>query len=140
MRRLLPCLIAFGLLAISWSPAASKPPARQVVLMVWDGMRPDFVRADLTPNLWALAQRGVFFKHHHAVFMSSTEVNGTALATGALPQRSGIVGNREYRPAINDRRVIDTQDLEFVEKGDAQTKGRFIALPTIAAQIQSAGL
>src|SRR5262249_940911 len=31
------------------------------------------------------------------------------------------------------------QDLEYVEKGDAQTKGRFIALPTVASQVQAAG-
>ncbi len=108
--------------------------------MVWDGMRQDYVGADLTPNLWSLAQRGVRFQNHHAVYLSSTEVNGTALATGVLPRRSGIVGNREYRPALNDRRIIDMQDLEYVEKGDAQTKGRFIALPTVAAQVQAAGL
>ncbi len=140
MRRLLTCLLALGLLWLNGSPAASNQPERRVVLMVWDGMRPDFIRADLTPNLWALAQRGVFFKKHHAVYMSSTEVNGTALATGALPQRSGIVGNREYRPALSDRRVFDTQDSEFVTKGDALTKGRYIALPTIAAQVQAGGL
>ena len=72
MRRLLPCFVALGFFSSSWSPAASNVPERRVVLMVWDGMRPDFIRADLTPNLWALAQRGVFFKNHHAVFMSST--------------------------------------------------------------------
>jgi predicted AlkP superfamily pyrophosphatase or phosphodiesterase len=140
MLRLLSCLVALGLLSTPGSTAASSPPERHVVLVVWDGMRPDFIRADLTPNLWALAQRGVLFKNHHAVFMSSTEVNGTALATGALPQRSGIIGNREFRPALSDRRVIDTQDIAFVTKGDALTKGRYIALPTIAAQLQSRGL
>jgi predicted AlkP superfamily pyrophosphatase or phosphodiesterase len=140
MRRLFFLLVVFCLQAIPRSPAETPARARHVVLMVWDGMRPDFIRAELTPNLWALAQHGVFFKNHHAVFMSSTEVNGTALATGALPRRSGIIGNREFRPVLSDRRVFDTQDLEFVTKGDALTEGRYIALPTIAAQLQAAGL
>src|SRR5882757_565622 len=135
MCRLLTLLIVLGFLTSRGSQAAPNPPARHVVLMVWDGMRPDFIRPDLTPNLLALAQRGVFFNHHHAVYLSSTEVNGTALATGAQPQRSGIVGNREYRPAISDRFPVDTQTPEFVNKGDALTKGRYLSLPTIAAQV-----
>jgi predicted AlkP superfamily pyrophosphatase or phosphodiesterase len=54
-------------------------------------MRPDFVSAETTPHLWQLAQRGVTFAHHHPVFLSATEVNGTALATGAYPSRSFVI-------------------------------------------------
>lgn len=106
---------------------------------MFDGMRPDFISAETTPNLWALAQRGVFFQNHHPVYLSSTEVNGAAIATGALPHTNGIVGNREFRPAIEPLRSFETQGPANVAKGDALTKGKFIALPTIAAQVQAAG-
>lgn len=129
--------VAFGGLVVS--VAAPKTPPRRVVLVVLDGMRPDFVRPDTTPNLWALAQRGVFFENHHAVYLSSTEANGTAIATGALPRTSGIVGNREFRPAIEARRSFDTQGPDYIAKGDALTKGKYLALPTIAAQVQATG-
>src|SRR5512134_1703900 len=74
--------------------------AEHVVLVVWDGMRPDFVSAHYTPQLYDLAQRGTFFKNHHPVYVSSTEVNGTALATGVYPEKSGIIANSEYRPDV----------------------------------------
>src|SRR5207248_5135228 len=74
---------------------------RYVVLIVWDGMRPDFVTARNCPTLFQLAQHGVLFQHHHAVYPSATEVNVTVLSTGVWPARSGIVGNNEYRPEID---------------------------------------
>jgi len=74
--------------------AGSEPPERgqadHIVVVVWDGMRPDFVSPQFTPNLHRLAVDGVFFKNHHPVYVSSTEVNGTAIATGAYPDRERI--------------------------------------------------
>lgn len=37
------------------------------VVTVWDGLRPDYVSAEATPNLWQLAQQGVWFERGHAV-------------------------------------------------------------------------
>ena len=59
--------------------------AGHVVVLVWDGMRPDFISEENTPTLSRLARDGVFFQNHHAVFVSSTEVNGAALATVVHP-------------------------------------------------------
>src|SRR5438874_6827247 len=68
-----------------------------VVVVVWDGMRPDFISAQYTPTLWKLAQSGVFFRRHHSVYPSATIVNGTALMTGVYPNHSGILANHAYR-------------------------------------------
>src|ERR1043165_9180237 len=78
------------------SLAAGK--AKYFVLIVWDGMRPDFVSPELTPTLYALRENGVWFANHHSVYPTSTEVNGTVLATGVFPQRNGISANKESRP------------------------------------------
>src|SRR6185295_13531468 len=74
--------------------------AEHVVVLVWDGMRPDFIRPQYTPTLYQLARDGVCFQNHHALYISSTEVNGTGLATGVQPDRSGIMANSDYRPEI----------------------------------------
>ena len=71
--------------------------AGHVVVVVWDGMRPDFVTAETTPTLWNLSKQGVTFRNHHAAYPSMTEVNGTTLATGAYPEESGIIANKEFR-------------------------------------------
>src|ERR1035438_4426881 len=88
--RLLSTVLAAILSAAVTGFAAGK--AEQVVVVVWDGMRPDFVSETNTPTLHQLAREGVFFQNHHAVFLSSTEVNATAMATGCYPNRSGILG------------------------------------------------
>ena len=43
---------------------AADPPGtdRHVVVVVWDGMRPDFVSEKTTPTLWKLAREGVTFR------------------------------------------------------------------------------
>ena len=113
---------------------------RRVVLLVWDGMRPDFIGEKTTPNLHALARRGVFFNRHHPAYPSMTEVNGTVLATGTHPRRSGIVANREYRPALKPLAGVDMQDPEIVERGDAQSKGHFLLVPTLAELLHEKGI
>src|SRR6185295_1571741 len=75
--------------------------AEHVVLVVWDGMRPDFVGPQYCPNLYALATNGVFFRRHHPAYISSTEVNGAALATGSNPGRNGILANTQYDPEFS---------------------------------------
>ena len=113
--------------------------AEHVVVMVWDGMRPDLVSEQNTPNLWALAQRGVFFANHHPAFPSTTEVNGTVLASGLHPAHSGIIGNSEFRPAIDPRKPVGTEKLDVVRKGDELTHGKHIAGATVAETVQQAG-
>src|SRR5438876_9815051 len=90
---------------------------RQVVLIVWDGMRPDFVSEENTPALWKLARDGVTFRNHHAVYPSATMVNGTALVTGVYPGKNGIIANHVYRPDIDSDRAIDVETPAAVKKG-----------------------
>ena len=79
----------------------AKGKAEHVVVVVWDGMRPDFITPQYCPNLYALATNGVFFKNNHCAYVSSTEVNGAALATGVHPGRNRVIANTDYRPEIS---------------------------------------
>ncbi len=81
--------------AVAGVPAKAE---RQVVVVVWDGMRPDFVSEQNTPTLWKFARDGVTFRNHHAVYPSATMVNGTAMVTGVYPGKNGIIANHAYRP------------------------------------------
>jgi arylsulfatase A-like enzyme len=113
--------------------------AKQIVVVVWDGMRPDFITEQYTPTLHKLARDGVFFGNHHPVYPSATEVNGTAISTGAYPSRSGIMANKEYRPRINLLKPLGTESREAVRGGDRLTQGRYLNLPTLAEILQAAG-
>lgn len=113
--------------------------AEHAVLVVWDGMRPDFVRADTTPALRALADRGTFFANNHCVYISSTEVNGAAIATGCYPARTGIAANIEYRPDLNLTRPVATENAFTCRLGDILREGHYLRVPTLAEIVQRAG-
>src|SRR5438046_10360823 len=100
---------------------AAKPAPetkRHIVIVVWDGMRPDFVTPENTPALWKFAQEGVFFRNHHSVYPSATHVNGVALVTGVYPDHNGLTVNYDYRPDINSRKFVSTAQADVIRKGD----------------------
>jgi arylsulfatase A-like enzyme len=113
--------------------------SHHVVVVVWDGMRPDFVSEQNTPALWKLSREGVIFRNHHAVYPSATMVNGTALVTGVYPGRNGIIANHVYRPDIDPHQAIDVELPPMVKKGDEVSRGKYISVPTIAELVQRAG-
>ena len=86
--------LAFGALAVLASTfqasASERGKAEHVVVVVSDNETGFHHAPGYTPALYELTQKGVFFQNHHPVYISSTEVNGTAIATGAYPVRSGI--------------------------------------------------
>jgi arylsulfatase A-like enzyme len=130
--------VACGLCAIS-SATQTSNQSRHVVVVVWDGMRPDFVGKQNTPTLWKLAHEGVTFRNHHSVYPSATMVNGTAIVTGVYPGENGIIANHVYRQEIDPRHAIDVEIPSVVSKGDDLSGGKYISVPTIAEFIQRAG-
>ena len=111
MPRLLGGVIVL-LLALALAPASTahaqgpRRPARIFVLMVWDGLRPDFVTAERTPNLFALENEGVRFARHHAVYPTITMVNAATIATGAPPGSTAILGDEVYLPPRLDAHKV----------------------------------
>lgn len=111
MLPLLGCALALSL-ALVIAPAhrasadSSHRPARIFVLMVWDGLRPDFVTAERTPNLFAMENEGVRFARHHSVFPTITMVNAATIATGAPPGSTTILGDGVYlRPRLSAHNI-----------------------------------
>jgi predicted AlkP superfamily pyrophosphatase or phosphodiesterase len=126
--------------AVDATPARrSAAPGRHVVLVVWDGMRPDFVTEKYTPTLDKLAHDGVRFRNHHSVYPTATDVNGAALATGCYPNRNGLAANLEFRPAINPRQPIDMGDPDSIKRGDEVSGGKYLAIPTFVELLRAAG-
>src|SRR5213593_1923037 len=145
-RRCVRLLLQFSIAVASvcWfcAPVCGAQPAnqpRRVVVVVWDGMRPDFVSEQNTPALWKLSREGVTFRNHHAVYPSATIVNGTALVTGVYPSKNAIIANHVYRPDIDLNHAIDVEIPAVVKKGDELSGGKYISVPTIAELVQRAG-
>lgn len=87
---------------------AGSPLAEHVVIVLCDGLRPESVTDSDMPVLSALARDGVTFTQHLAEPLSATVVNTAALATGSRAGRNGVLGNREYRPALDALRPVAT--------------------------------
>jgi Type I phosphodiesterase / nucleotide pyrophosphatase len=101
---LLTAMIAVALPVAAGAQAHGR--ARVFVLMVWDGLRPDFVTRSDTPTLYAMSREGVLFDRHHAQYPTVTMVNAAALATGAPPAITGMLGDTMYLgPALEARGV-----------------------------------
>src|SRR5271166_3357524 len=123
---------------------AHRGRGRIVVLMVWDGLRPDFVTQRDTPNLFRMAREGVRFDKHHSIFPTLTMVNATALATGAPPGVSGLVGNNFYlEPSAETPKgqIVGAESAKAILNlnGATEFKGRLIGLDTIAQEVAREG-
>src|SRR5690349_11559658 len=139
MRRILQMLTALAMVVCGRPALAWSGQAEHVVVVVWDGMRPDYVSSQYTPTLNELARHGTFFKEHHSCYVTSTEVNGAALATGMHPDHSGIVANVEYRPELSWLNSYGTESFDAIRRGDLLSDGHYVGAATIAEILQQAG-
>src|SRR5579875_1090625 len=143
---------AMFLAMIGAAPATAPPPThvRLVILMVWDGLRPDSVTAAATPNLYRLEHDGVSFTDHHASYPTMTMVNAAALATGQPPGVTNIWGNNIYlAPFLPPTTYRNSLPLPISLESSSQLEalnakavpdGRFMPAETIARKlIQNGG-
>jgi len=81
-------------------------PARHVVLISIDGMRPEFYLDSLwpTPNLQHLARQGAYALHMKSVFPSYTYPSHSSMVTGAYPALHEVCYNAPFAPLGSDGR------------------------------------
>ena len=115
----------------------SGPVADRVVVVVFDGLRPDLVSDDLTPNLAKFARGGVHYAQARTVFPSLTRVCAASLATGAPPATHGVIGNSFYHAAALPGRPIDLASIEEASLLDAA--GGAVTAPCFADVLAAAG-
>lgn len=113
--------------------------AAKVVVVVFDGLRPDMVTPQLMPNLASFAGQSIWFREARSVFPSMTRVATTSIATGAPPAVHGIVGNAFYFPAVTRDFVLDTSNASDVALAEVMTGGRYITAPTFADALAKKG-
>lgn len=114
--------------------------AAKVVVVVFDGLRPDMVTPDLMPNLAAFGGQSIWFREARSVFPSMTRVATTSIATGAPPAVHGVVGNAFYFPEVTRDFVLDTSNASDVALAEGMTGGNYITTPTFADALASKGL
>ncbi len=110
----------------------------KVLIVVFDALRPEFVRPDLMPNLCALSERGTRFVNSRSTYPTETRVNQTAVLTGCMPRKHGIVGNRFPEPEIAPGEVVNTGADAEIAKAFAQAPGGLIQMPTMGERLAAA--
>jgi hypothetical protein len=135
--------------------AAGRSHRRLLILMVWDGLRPDSVTLAATPNLYALKGQGAYFAAHHSIYPSLTMVNAAALASGAPPGANGIIANKMYFGHLLDGRApqsgaalarartlpvsLESSPMLDALNGPGALNGNLMEVETIAQQLLREG-
>lgn len=127
----------------------SPPPDRSVIIVVWDGLRPDVIDPADTPQLARLRSAGVDFTDNHSTYPTFTMTNSASFATGAFPDATGYYGNVVWQPGAtgNDAggKPVDYQQPVFSEDYailDALKRPRpqLLLVDTLFAAAQAAGM
>lgn len=84
-------MLVFGFLVTAATEAVTRYPVLLVVS--FDGFRPDYVRPDVTPNLARFRDAGAAPPYMRPVFSTKTFVNHFSMATGLYAESHGILDN-----------------------------------------------
>jgi len=109
------------------------------LVLVIDGLRPDAITPEDTPNLWRLRREGVHFENGHAVFPTVTRVNAAAIATGAYPARNGMLGNRIYIRAVDLNLAFGNDDHKNLLRLDEVTGGGMVLVKSLGEILAERG-
>ena len=130
-------LVFLVLLSACSQPQKNRPPKALIVII--DGLRPEYVTQEIMPRLNAFAAQGYTGLAHHAVYPTVTRVNSSSISTGSYPQTHGLTGNSMYIPSVANR-VLSTgakSDLELIESA---LDGKLLTTPTLAEIIEQHGM
>lgn len=99
--------------------------AKRIIVFVWDGMRPDSISPTITPHLFELTKKGVYFTDNHSSYPTFTMMNASSFATGDFAGETGFYGNTLWDPkavgpdsqgvSYDFRQPVFTEDYKLLE-------------------------
>ncbi|BBK37302.1 hypothetical protein STAQ_23800 [Allostella sp. ATCC 35155] len=109
---------------------------RRVLLVVFDGLRPDMITPQRMPSLSRFRARSAAFPLSRTVFPSETRVAVSSLVTGCHPGRHGLVAN-----AFISRQAghVQTAKLDHLDRLAASRGGRLLQRPSLGERLAAAG-
>ena len=114
--------------------------ASNAVICIFDGLRPDRIREDLTPNLWRFVNDGIWYRECRTVFPSMTRVAGCSIATGSKPTTHGVVDNVFYYPPVFKDQPLDTSQFKDLDAAEHMNGGRFVEADGLGCALAEAGM
>lgn len=130
-----PVLRLFAALLVSPLVAGA---AHSSLVIVVDGLRPDYITPEVMPHLHAFGAAGTIAESHHAVFPTVTRVNSSSIATGAYPRAHGLMQNTIYLPDASPN-AIDTGEAPALLAAAAAMKQPILTATSLGDLLAKAG-
>lgn len=109
------------------------------LIVSFDGLRPDLVSSELTPNILRAQGYGVNLAKQSTVYPSETRVAFPSLVTGSTPDRHGMVGNKFVDRQSVPHRYIDTADAVLLDRLNRESNGGLMTAMTLGEILAKAG-
>jgi predicted AlkP superfamily pyrophosphatase or phosphodiesterase len=143
-RRLVPVVLAFGLLTIALGIRA-QDAARLVVMLVVDQMRADYLQTferHWRGGFRTLLNEGLVFENARYPYLNTLTCSGhSTIGTGALPRTHGMVANTWWDPAA--RRLVgctndsDAPDITYGRPSRLGNSAKAMLVPTLADELRA---
>lgn len=111
----------------------------RIVIVSFDGLRPDLIAPHITPNLCRLQSLGLTLSNHRTVYPSETRSAFPSLVTGATTSRHGMVGNKYVDRSVTPNRYIDTANAVLLRQLDLESGGRLMSASSLGEILAAAG-
>jgi predicted AlkP superfamily pyrophosphatase or phosphodiesterase len=109
----------------------------KVVIVVFDGLRPDMI-AGRMPVLEAFLGQNLWFRNARSVFPSLTRVCTTSVSTGAWPDRHGIVNNQFHLNGDLGGPLVDTGRMDRLLQL-TERAGAIVTADSLGQRLAAAG-
>lgn len=119
------------LIPFSGFPQSGPGTQTKTLVVLFDGLRPDYITPETMPNLYAFSKAGCYGLQHHSVFPTVTRVNSSSYSTGSYPQTHGLMGNTVYFPEVNPGGGLNTGNYDDLSKISEATKGHLLTTITL---------
>lgn len=116
----------------------TQPTKNRHLVIVVDGLRPDYVTPEYMPNLYEMGRNGVVGKNSYSVFPSYTRPNRSSLPTGVYPHKHGVVNNSLLHPDIEN--PLHTGNYDDMNQLAAVTGTSILTSPTIGEILHEKGM
>jgi hypothetical protein len=132
--------MALAMIASIFTGCQEKKEERNLVLLVvFDGLRHDYITPEIMPNMYQLKTNGAYGPVHHSIFPTLTRVNSAGIASGAYPATNGVMGNSVYFPLIDSIRGLNTGEASELMRIEKETNGQLFTSPTLAEILRDNG-
>jgi hypothetical protein len=141
LKRTLTILHVLALLFIVTGAQAQSPQSKEkkVLIVFFDGLRPDYITPEAMPNLYAFKKQGSFGKQHHSIFPTVTRVNSSGYSTGSYPAKTGILGNTVYFPEVDKTKGLNTGEAADLNRINVATKGKLLTTISLGEVLKANG-